>query len=307
MRAMLIRKFLTSILVIYGAVTLVFILVYLLPGDPVNSMLDASATAEEREILRQQLGLNKPVYVQYFDYVLSVLKGDLGKSNVNNVPVITKILQNVPATFTLALSSMVLAIFLGIFFGVLCAVYRNTWGDMLVRITSMLNISMPSFWFGILFLLFFSIKLGWFPAMGSKGIKTLVLPVLTLGLTSSASILRLVRNSMLEIINETFITTLHAKGLPERLVLYRHALRNALIPAVTVIGMQISGMLGGAVIIETVFARQGLGRVLSDAILARDIPMIQGIVLFTSVVIVSVNFLVDISYALIDPRVRISN
>jgi peptide/nickel transport system permease protein len=306
MRAMLLRRLAISAIVVFGAVTLVFCLVYLLPGDPVNGMVDASASEEMKDNLRRQLGFDKPLHVQYFEYINSLLHGDLGKSKANSVPVVQKLLQNLPATLTLALASIVLAVAVGFVFGILSAVHRNSWGDMVVRVVSMLNISMPTFWFGILFLMLFSIRLGWFPAMGSKGIVSLILPALTLGLTSSASILRLVRSSMLEILNETYITALRAKGLPERRVLYRHALRNALIPAVTMIGLQISGMLGGAVIVETVFSRQGIGRVLSDAIMAHDIPVIQGIVLFTAIIIVAINLLVDISYALIDPRVRVA-
>lgn len=306
MGTIVVKRFLISILVVLGTLTLVFCIVYLL-GDPVYSLIDnTSATPEEIEVFRQQLGLDKPIYVQYLDYMVSMLQGDLGKSKVNSVYVIDTILQNLPATLILAFASALVAIVIGVVFGTLSAIHRNSWIDVVVRAVSMLHISMPTFWFGILFIMVFSITLGWFPTMGSKGVESLVLPVLTLGLTSSATILRLVRNSMLETLNEEFITTLRSKGLPERLVLYRHALRNALIPAITISGVQLSALLGGAVIVETVFSRQGLGRILMDAILSRDIPVIQGVVLFTSVLIVLINFIVDISYAYIDPRVRTS-
>jgi peptide/nickel transport system permease protein len=308
MASLLLRRLGISLLVVFGAITLVFYIIYLLPGDPINSLVDTTTmTPEEIENLRYQLGLDKPVHERFVEYVGSVLQGDLGKSYVNSVPVIDTILKHLPATLQLALASTVIAVVVGVVFGILSAVRRNSWIDMLVRIVSMFHISMPTFWFGILLILVFSFVLGWLPAIGSKGVKTLILPALTLGLATSATILRLVRSNMLEVIDESFITTLRAKGLSDRLILYGHALRNALIPTVTIVGMQLGGLLGGVVIVETVFSRQGIGRILVDAVLSRDIPVIQGVVLFTSILIVLINLLVDISYALIDPRIKLAS
>ncbi|MDR2106498.1 MAG: ABC transporter permease [Coriobacteriales bacterium] len=307
MASLLLRRIGISFLVVFGAITLVFYIVYLLPGDPINSLVDTTTMPpEEVENLRYQLGLDKPVHVRFVEYIGSVLQGDLGKSYVNSVPVIDTILKHLPATLLLALASTIIAVVVGVVFGILSAVHRNSWVDMVVRAVSMFHISMPTFWFGILLILVFSFVLGWLPAMGSKGIKTLILPSLTLGLATSATILRLVRSNMLEVIDESFITTLRAKGLSERLVLYRHALRNALIPTVTIVGTQLGGLLGGVVIVETVFSRQGIGRILVDAVLSRDVPVIQGVVLFTSILIVLINLLVDISYAVIDPRIKLA-
>jgi peptide/nickel transport system permease protein len=301
------RRIALSLIVVFGAITLVFYIVYLLPGDPMNSVVDTSMMSpEEIESLRHQLGLDRPVHQRFVEYLGGLLRGDLGKSYVNSVPVIDTITQHLPASLTLALASACIAVTIGVVFGVLSAVHHNSALDLVVRVISLFNISMPTFWFGILLILIFSFALGWFPAMGTKGVATLVLPAITLGLTSSSAILRLVRSNMLEVINEQFILTLRAKGLPERLVLYAHALKNALIPALTVIGMELSGLLGGVVIVETVFSRQGIGRVLVDAILSRDVPVIQGIVLFVALIIVLINLVVDISYTLVDPRIKLS-
>jgi peptide/nickel transport system permease protein len=305
MREIILRRIAISLLVVLGTITLVFHIVYLLPGDPMNSLVNTLEVAPEQvEIMRQQLGLDRPLFLRFLEYLGAVLQGDLGKSYVSSVPVVDTLLKHLPATFSLALASAVISVVVGVVFGILSAVHHNSWIDLVVRAICLFNTSMPTFWFGILLILFFSFTLGWFPAMGSKGIESLILPAVTLGLASSSPILRLVRSNMLEVINEPFITTLRSKGLSERRVLYGHVLRNALIPSITVIGMELSGLLGGVVVIETVFSRQGIGRVLVEAILSRDIPVIQGVVLFAAVVIVVINLVVDISYAIIDPRTK---
>jgi peptide/nickel transport system permease protein len=307
MRAIILRRLAISLFVVLGTITLVFYIIYLLPGDPMNSLVDVSSMSrEDVENLRHQLGLDRPALVRFLEYVAAVLQGDLGKSYVNSVPVLETIMKHLPATLSLALASALISVIVGVVFGVLSAVHHNSWIDLVVRVISMFNISMPIFWFGILLILIFSFTLGWFPATGTKGIKSLVLPALALGLTSSSAILRLVRSNMLEVINESFITTLRSKGLPERMVLYGHALKNALIPAVTVVGVELSNLLGGVVITETVFSRQGIGRELMDAILSRDIPVIQGIILFIAIAIILINLVVDISYAFIDPRIKLA-
>ncbi|MDN4618248.1 ABC transporter permease [Paenibacillus sp. PsM32] len=301
----IITRTISSLLVILGSLTLVFAIFYLLPGDPVLSMIDPTyATPEMIENLRIQLGLDQPFYIQFGHYLADMLRGDFGVSMVNSDPVLPKIIANFPSTLILTLASTCIAVLIGVILGILSAVHRNEWIDILARTIGLFGISMPTFWSGILLILIFSIQLGWFPAMGSDGISTLVLPAITLGIVGAGFVIRMVRNSMLEVLSEPFITTLRAKGISRHVILYKHALRNALIPVVTVVGMQIGEMLAGTVVIETVFSRQGIGRILADAIMARDIPVVQGVVFFTAILYVVINLLVDISYTYIDPRIR---
>lgn len=301
----IITRTISSLLVILGSLTLVFAIFYLLPGDPVLSMIDPTyATPEMIENLRIQLGLDQPFYIQFGHYLTDMLRGDFGVSMVNSDPVLPKIIANFPSTLILTLASTCIAVLIGVILGILSAVHRNGWIDILARTIGLFGISMPTFWSGILLILIFSIQLGWFPAMGSDGISTLVLPAITLGIVGAGFVIRMVRNSMLEVLSEPFITTLRAKGISRHVILYKHALRNALIPVVTVVGMQIGEMLAGTVVIETVFSRQGIGRILADAIMARDIPVVQGVVFFTAILYVVINLLVDISYTYIDPRIR---
>jgi peptide/nickel transport system permease protein len=298
-------KISTAFVSIIGSSILVFSIIYLLPGDPVLSMIDPSvATPEMVENLRKELGLDQPFYIQFSEYFMNVLQGDFGQSVVNSEPVLPKIIEHFPATLALTITSAVLSVVIGVTFGVLSAIYRNKWIDIIARIIGLFGISMPTFWSGILLILLFSVFLNWLPGMGSDGWKTLVLPSLSLGFVGAGFIIRMVRNSMLEVINEQFIVTLRAKGLSERVVMYRHALRNALIPAITIIGLNIGELLAGTVVIETVFSRQGIGRIVADAIMAKDLPVIQGVVFLSAIVYVVINLLVDLSYSFIDPRVR---
>lgn len=301
----MLERLITSLLVIIGSMALVFCIIYVLPGDPVLSMLDpASATPEMIANLRQQLGLDQPFYVQFGSYFADVMRGDFGRSMINSDPVLPKIITHFPATLALTLASTAISVIFGVLLGVLSAIHRDRWIDVIARLVGLFGISMPTFWSGILLILIFSVSLGWFPAMGSDGLATLILPALTLGIVGAGFIVRMVRNSMLEVINEPFIVTLRAKGVSEKLVMYRHALRNALIPAITVIGIHIGDLMAGTVVVETVFSRQGIGRVIADAIMAKDLPVVQGVVFFSAIVYVLVNLLVDISYSFIDPRVR---
>ncbi|KQN99114.1 ABC transporter permease [Paenibacillus sp. Leaf72] len=295
----------TSLLVLVGTMVLVFCIVNVLPGDPALLILDpSSATPEMIANLREQLGLNQPFYERLGEYFLHVLQGDFGKSIVNSEPVLPKIVEHFPATLALTALSSLLAVIIGVTLGVLSAIHRNRWIDIVARMVGLFGISMPTFWSGILLILIFSVQLGWFPAMGSDGFSTLVLPAITLGFVGSGFIVRMVRNSMLEVINEPFIVTLRAKGLPGRFIMYKHALRNALIPALTMVGVIIGDLMAGTVVIETVFSRQGIGRIIADAIMAKDLPVVQGVIFFSAIVYIVVNLLVDISYTLIDPRVR---
>ena len=247
--------------------------------------------------------MDQPFHIQLLHYFGSILQGDFGKSLLNSDPVLPKIAESFPATLALTGASVLVSVTVGLLLGVLSAIHRNGAIDIIARVIGLFGISMPTFWSGILLILIFSITLGWFPAMGSDGWRTLVLPALALGTVGSGFIIRMVRNSMLEVISEQFIVTLRSKGLAERAVMYRHALRNALIPAVTMTGMLIGDMLAGTVVVETVFSRQGIGRIISDAIMAKDRPVVQGVILFSAIIYTLVNLLVDLSYTLIDPRV----
>lgn len=287
----IILKIATAFVSIIGSLILVFCINYLLPGDPVLSMIDPSvATPEMVENLRKELGLDQPFYMQFIHYFTNILQGDFGQSLINSEPVLPKILEHFPATLALTFASAVISVVIGVTFGVLSAIYQNKWIDIIARLIGLFGISMPTFWSGILLILIFSVSLNWFPAMGSEGWKTLVLPSLSLGFVGAGLIIRMVRNSMLEVINEQFIVTLRAKGLSERVVMYRHALRNALIPAITIIGLNIGELMAGTVVIETVFSRQGIGRIVADAIMAKDLPVIQGVVFFSAIVYVIVNY-----------------
>lgn len=298
-------RVLNSLLVIVGSLVLVFSILYVLPGDPTDNMVDPSmATPEVIANLRHELGVDQPFHIQFLRYFGGILQGDFGTSLTNSDPVLPKIVESFPATLALTAASALVSVIVGILLGVLSAIHRNKTIDIIARIVGLFGISMPTFWSGILLILIFSITLGWFPAMGSDGWKTLVLPALALGTVGAGFIVRMVRNSMLDVINEQFIVTLRSKGLAERAVMYRHALRNALIPAVTMIGMLVGEMLAGTVVIETVFSRQGIGRIIADAIMAKDLPVVQGVILFSAIIYVIVNLIVDISYAWIDPRVR---
>jgi peptide/nickel transport system permease protein len=301
-------KISTAFVSIIGSSILVFSIIYLLPGDPVLSMIDPSvATPEMVANLRKELGLDQPFYIQFSEYFMNVLQGDFGQSVVNSEPVLPKIVEHFPATLALTITSAAISVVIGVTFGVLSAIYRNKWIDIIARIIGLFGISMPTFWSGILLILIFSVFLNWLPGIGSDGWITLVLPSLSLGFVGAGFIIRMVRNSMLDVINEQFIVTLRAKGLSERVVMYRHALRNALIPAITIIGLNIGELLAGTVVIETVFSRQGIGRIVADAIMAKDLPVIQGVVFFSAIVYVVINLLVDLSYSFIDPRVRRAN
>lgn len=301
---MILRLF-NALISVFGSLVLVFCIIYLLPGDPALSMLDPSiATPEMISNLREQLGLNQPFYVQFANYFKDMLHGNFGYSLVNSEPVLPKILSSFPATLTLTFTSTIFSVSIGVVLGTLSAIHRNKLIDVLARLIGLFGISMPTFWSGILLILIFSVHLNWFPIMGSNGWKSLVLPSLALGLVGAGFIIRMVRTSMLDVMNEQFILTLRAKGLREKVVMYRHALRNALIPSVTIIGIHIGDLLAGTVIVETVFARQGIGRIIADAIMTKDLPVIQGVVLFSAIIYVVINLLVDLSYSVIDPRVR---
>jgi ABC-type dipeptide/oligopeptide/nickel transport system permease component len=289
--------------VLIGVSVLVFAMAHLVPGDPVSVMTGGIASPETMARLRSQLGLDKPIYVQFLRYVSGVARGDLGRSIISNKPVTSLIEEAAPSTLQLTLAATVFAVVLGIPIGIIAAVWSRTWIDRAVMLFAVAGLSMPSFWIGLLLLYVFSLRLGWIPVTGQGGLNRLILPTVTLGYGAAAVIARLVRSSMLEILREEYIQTARAKGLSQGAVILRHALKNALIPTVTMVGLQMGRLLGGAVVVEQVFARQGLGRVAVDAILKKDFPVIQGVVLVSALGYVLINLIVDLCYAWLDPRI----
>ncbi len=305
-------RLVAAVPVLLGVSFLVFSMVFLLPGDPVQMMLgdmgsgtaSARLSPEQYEALRRELGLDQPFPVQYLSFVTRAVRGDLGRSYQSRRPVLDTILDALPSTVQLTLAGLGLAIVLGVGLGVLAALKPNSVGDNLSMFFALAGVSMPEFWLGLMLIFLFSFSLGWFPASGPGGIERLVLPATALGLRAAAQIARLTRASMLEVLNQEYVTTARAKGLAERVVILRHALKNALIPVVTIVGLQFGNLITGAVIVETVFARPGVGQLAVNAIRARDFPMVQGTVLFAATAYVLVNLFVDVSYAWIDPRIR---
>jgi peptide/nickel transport system permease protein len=299
------RRLLAAIPVLLGVSILTFAVLHLLPGDPVLVMLgDSGAPAERVAELRGRLGLDAPLMVQYARFLAGALRGDLGRSIRSNRPVVDEIRQQAPSTLALAFTGLGLAIVLGGSLGVVAARHRGGWLDRMSVGLSLLGVSMPSFWLGMLLIFLFSLWLGWLPATGQGGAKRLVLPAFTLGLQGMAVIALVTRAKTEEALAREYIATARAKGLSDRVVLLRHALRNALIPVVAIVGLQFGTLLGGSVIIENVFARQGLGRLAVEAILNRDVPVVQGFVLLTGTVYVLVNLVVDLLSAVLDPRIR---
>lgn len=300
----ILRRLGVSVLVVLGSMTIVFIIVNVLPGDIAQMLLGETISAEKADELRNAMGLDRSIGAQYWDYIRNVLQGDLGHSYVNQESVLQKLIINLPATIELTLLSSLIAIVIGILLGVAAALYQDSWIDSIIRVISLLGVCTPNFWIGLLLIFVFSVHLNWFPSIGNGGIAHLILPSFGLGISGAGMLARLVRNSMLEVQHMPFVRTLRAKGIGKWTIIYKHMLRNAIIPAVTMAGMIIGEMLAGSVVTETVFSRQGIGKVIVDAINAKDIPMIQGAVLMTAVFTVLINLLADISYMYIDPRVR---
>jgi ABC-type dipeptide/oligopeptide/nickel transport system permease component len=299
------RTLLAGIAVAVGVSVLTFSLLHFLPGDPVVVMLgDAGDSSARIAALRADLGLDDPVAVQYARYVGGLLRGDLGRSVRSNRPVAEEIRQQAPNTLALTFASLGLAVVLGVPLGALAGYYRGGWLDRVSVTVSLLGVSFPSFWLGMLLMFVFALWLGWLPATGQGGPERLVLPALTLGLQGMAVIALVTRAKTREVLAQAYLTTARAIGAPEARLLRRDALKNVMIPVVTLVGLQFATLLGGSVIVENVFARQGMGRLAVDAILARDIPVVQGVVLVTSAVYVLVNLLVDVVCAALDPRIR---
>jgi ABC-type dipeptide/oligopeptide/nickel transport system permease component len=284
---------------------IVFVIMYVLPGDPVDLMLvETGSSAEARERLRTQLGLDRPLYAQYADFVWRAVRGDFGRSLQSRRPVLDMILSQMGATLELMAAGIVIACVVGVGLGTIAALRQNTWADASVMGFALLGASMPIFWSGLMLIYFFALYLGWFPATGQGGLLRLVLPAAALGLSSAGLIARLVRSSVLEVLRQDYVRTARAKGQAEPYVVAKHVLKNAFIPVITMIGLQVGHLIGGAVVTETVFARQGIGTITVRAILFKDFPVVQGAVFLTAIGYMMANFLVDLSYSVLDPRIR---
>jgi peptide/nickel transport system permease protein len=295
----------SALIVVVGVCTLVFLLIHLVPGDPVEAMLGESARPADRAALRASLGLDRPLGEQYLEYLGRLVRLDLGESFQERRPVRQILAERLPATLELAAAALVLALVMALPLGVTAASHRGGVMDSGAMGLSLLGISIPNFWLGPLLIMVFSLWLGWTPVSGREGPASLILPAVTLGTGLAAVLARMVRSSVLEVLGEDYIRTARAKGLSEGAVLWGHALRNAWLPVLTLIGLQLGGLLGGAVITETVFAWPGVGSLLVEAIQGRDYPVVQACVLLISLAYVAVNTLTDLAYTWVDPRIRL--
>jgi peptide/nickel transport system permease protein len=305
MFAYVIRRMLGAFGVLWGVATIVFLLLQVLPGDPAETILAGSGASQADIVrIRQQMGLNDPLLVRYGHYLWHTLQGDLGRSLFSDRPVTRTIAEQLPATLQLAGAALVVALVLGLSLGILAALRRGTWLDQIAVGVAVLGVSVPVFWSGLLLIWIFSVGLNWLPATGAEGWRHLIMPAVVLGLTGAGPIARLVRASLLNVLDTDYITMARAKGLSQVAVVSRHALRNALIPVITLIGLQAGFLLGGTVVTEAVFARPGLGRLVVDAILWKDLPVVQGVVLLIAASYVLVNLLADLTSLVLDPRLR---
>jgi peptide/nickel transport system permease protein len=308
----LLKRFFILLLTLIFVSIAVFAVLLVIPSDPAQIILGIHATPETLQALRHKLGLDRPVLIQYLSYMKNLAVGDLGHSITYDVPIRSLIFSRLPVTVPLAILSMIFAIFISIPMGVYSSLHRNRVGDYGVMVFSQMGLAVPAFWAGILLILLFAVTLHWLPAGGFhpwqidpiKTLKSLLLPALSLGVVRAAVLTRMTRSSMLEVLGEDYIRTARSKGLPKRRVVYKHAFRNAIIPVVTIVGLQAGDLLAGAIIIENVFHLPGVGRLVFEAIGQRDLPVIQGIVLLIAMIIVVINFVIDITYRYLDPRIR---
>lgn len=301
----IVRRFLQLIPVLLGVIIIVFSLMHLTPGNPAHIIAGESASAQTIAQIEARLGLDQPILIQFFNFLKDAVTLDFGNSWRTSLPVMDEIGPRLLVTFELALYSMIFSIFFGLLAGIVSAVKQYSWADVSVMLVALFGLSMPNFWLGLMLMQWFSINLGWLPPTGWGEPNQLILPVITLGTSGAAVIARMTRSSMLDVISQDYIRTARAKGLKERVITYRHALKNALIPIVTVIGLQFGGLLAGAVLTESVFAINGLGRLIVDRILARDFPVVQASILIIAVIFVFINLLVDISYKYLNKRIDI--
>ena len=301
----IIRRLLLLVPVMLGVSVIVFSLLYFTPGDPVRNKLGTNASPVEVERLREKMGLNDPFLVQFGRYLKNIVfHGSLGESYITEQPVVLEIAARVSATVRLAISATIVAIIFGIPLGIVSAIKQYSVFDHITMIFALIGLSMPVFWLGLLMILLFSVKLGWFPSSGFSGLKYMVLPAMALGAQSIAVLTRMTRSSMLETIRQDYIRTARAKGQREKVVVFKHALGNSLIPVITIIGIQFGQLMGGAVMTEIIFSIPGIGRLMIDSIKLRDVPVVLGCVLFVAVTFAIVNLIVDILYIYVDPRIK---
>jgi peptide/nickel transport system permease protein len=290
----------------------IFAVLQVIPGDPAQIILGIHATPETLRNLRHQMGLDRPVIIQYLHYMKNLALGDLGRSITYDVPIHSLILSRLQVTIPLAILSLIFAVSISIPMGIYSSLHRNRPGDYGIMVVSQVGLAVPAFWAGILLILLFAVTLHWLPAGGFhawqtdpiKALRSLLLPAFSLGFVRAAVLTRMTRSSMLEVLGEDYIRTARSKGLPKRIVVYKHAFRNAIIPVVTIVGLQAGDLLAGAIIIENVFHLPGVGRLVFEAIGQRDLPVIQGVILLIAVMIVVINFVIDVAYRYLDPRIR---
>lgn len=304
MWAYIVKRLLLSIPVIFGVAFMVFAMVRVVPGDPARIIAGEAATQEIVEGIRKDMGLDRPLLSQFATFMGNVLRGDFGRSVRSKAPVAGEIAARLPNTIRLATAGLFVAVVVGVSAGIISAIRPYSWMDTVVMLVALAGLSMPVFWSGLMLILIFAVWLGWLPAVGTGGMAHLVLPAVTLGMSTAAIIARMSRSSMLEVLRSDYIRTARAKGLGEAAVVNRHAFRNALIPVITVVGLQMGTLLSGAVLTETVFAWPGIGRLLVEGILARDYPIVQASVLVVAMAFVMVNLMVDVLYAVVDPRIH---
>jgi len=304
MLTFIIKRTLLFIPVVWGVITLTFILMFVVPGDPVLSMVGERYDEATVEQLREELHLDEPMYMQYGRFFWNLLHGDLGHSYITNRPVLDTILDKFPKTMLLAGAAMLVSVILGLSVGIVSSLKPYSWFDKGSMVIALGGISAPVFWVGLMLVLIFGIQLRWFPSSGYGGLAFLVLPAITLGTRSSAFLARVTRATMLEVKSKDFMRTAKAKGLPKWIIILKHQFVNTLIPVITIIGVDFGSYLSGAVLTESIFGWPGIGRLALDSILKRDFPMIQGTVLVTALVFITVNFLVDLLYGVVDPRIR---
>ncbi|MFJ7697722.1 ABC transporter permease [Lysinibacillus fusiformis] len=300
----ILNRTLSMVITLIGVSILVFLMMHLIPGDPVTYILGDFASEEAIVEMKKTLGLDQPLFIQYIDYIKNVLQGNLGTSYITGLTVGEEIMARFPITVQLALYSLIIGSVIGILMGILAAVKQNTIFDQLAMVISLIGISAPGFWIALFLIWMFSYQFNIFPISGYQGFYSLILPSVTLGLGSAGNIARMTRSSMLEVIKQDFMRTAQAKGLAMISMIFKHALQNAMIPVITLIGLQFGFLLAGAVVIETVFALPGLGSFSIEAITKRDLPTVQGLVLFMAFLFIITNMMVDLVYSLIDPRIK---
>lgn len=304
MLTFIVQRLLAALITVWVATIAVTLLIHLVPGDPVRIMYSGFQTTPEAiEEIRTRLGLDQPIWRQYLIYMSGILQGDLGHSITGNQPVLDTLLQRFPATLLLSVASLAIAIVVGGSLGFLAAYRRGTFTDFAAMMLAIAGVSIPHFWLGLILLLVFSLNLGWIPVGGGDW-RSLILPALTLGLANAAVLARLTRSAMIDIFDQDFVRTAYAKGLPRTLVLHRHALRSGLVPIVSMLGLQFAYLMGGAIVVENVFAWNGVGRLAIQAVFARDYPLIQGFILFFATVVALSSVVIDVAYAFLDPRIR---